>query len=393
MVHTSTVTGLSLNGTTLALTNSTTSTPLYVSQDYGRSWITSSGASGNTLYATSFSDSAHGFAVGESGGNGVVLQTSNGGLSWISAAGIPSIPYTFLDAQFITNFGWVVGQYGTVVKYTGSWTQVAPIIASDLSGVSFSDQSHAWAVGSSGTIIAFLPGNVVWNQQTSDVTSNLARVFAVDASHVFAVGDNGVVLKTTNSGITWGLNFSDTTQNLRDLYFENVSQGWAVGDNGVITHYNGTIWDSTVITPGIDLHAVVFKDTTGFVGGAGGAIYRTLDGINWEPYRTDYVYIDFHLGEVSADTSSEYYDSTLLDPVVGFPSANRLRIVSDVKVSEGFPTPLDYSPDGTVQNYTLNIAKILRPVGQSSILSSMITDTRPWSGRLLRLMVCFLLEE
>jgi len=373
---TSTVTGLSLNGTTLALTNSTTSTPLYVSQDYGRSWITSSGASGNTLYATSFSDSAHGFAVGESGGNGVVLQTSNGGLSWISAAGVPSIPYTFLDAQFITNFGWVVGQYGTVVKYTGSWTQVAPIIASDLSGVSFSDQSHAWAVGSSGTIIAFLPGNVVWNQQTSDVTSNLARVFAVDASHVFAVGDNGVVLKTTNSGITWGLNFSDTTQNLRDLYFENVSQGWAVGDNGVITHYNGTIWDSTVITPGIDLHAVVFKDTTGFVGGAGGAIYRTLDGINWEPYRTDYVYIDFHLGEVSADTSSEYYDSTLLDPVVGFPSANRLRIVSDVKVSEGFPTPLDYSPDGTVQNYTLNIAKILRPVGQSSILSSMITDTR-----------------
>ena len=62
--------------------------------------------------------------------------------------------------------------------------------------------------------------------------------------------------------------------------------------------------------------------------------------------------------------------------VVGPPSANRLRIVSDVKVSEGFPNPSNYSPDGTVQNFTLNIAKILRPVGQSSILSPMITDTR-----------------
>jgi hypothetical protein len=91
--------------------------------------------------------------------------------------------------------------------------------------------------------------------------------------------------------------------------------------------------------------------------------------------RTDYVYIDFHLGEVSADGSSEYYDISLKDSTVGLPSQNRLRIVQDVKVSEGSLYPSNYS-DGSVQHYTYPLAKICRPFSQSTILNSYITDLR-----------------
>jgi hypothetical protein len=370
---TSTITDLNLQGATLALTNLNATTPIFVSSDYGRSWNAGTGASGQNLYSVSFSD-ATGFAAGYN----TVLNTADFGSSWVPSSGIPTgTGISYLDIDFTTsNLGWVVGQGGTIFKYTGSWVSVVSSTSLDLSGVSIADQFDVWAVGASGTIINTNDG-VSWASQVSGTTNNLARVFAVNKNLIFAVGDNGTVLKNSD-GTNWVSTVSDTSQNLHGVFFANSSQGWAVGSSGVLTQTTngGTTWDATIITPGIDLYAVIFKDTTGYVGGTGGAIYRTLDGVDWEPYRTDYVYIDFHLGEVSSDHSSEYYDSTLLDPVVGPPSANRLRIVSDVKVSEGFPNPSNYTLDGTVQNLTLNIAKILRPVGQANILSPMITDTR-----------------
>jgi Uncharacterized protein related to plant photosystem II stability/assembly factor len=376
---TSAITDFSLKDSTLALTNLDTVFPVFVSNDYGRSWASNTiYPTGQTFYSVSFFDAANGFAVGS---YGTVLETVNGGLNWtnVSQPPLPVTSLNYLGCDFITNFGWVVGESGTILLYNAAvWWAASSPTSSDLSGVSIASQNQnfAWAVGASGTIVNSTDG-VSWTDQSSPVSTNLARVFALDINTVYAVGDNGVVIRTADGGVHWSLYNSDTSENLHDLYFASTILGWAVGSNGVITQTtNGVTWDATIIAPGVNLNAVVFKDTTGFVGGANGAIYRTLDGINWEPYRTDYVYVDFHLGEVSADHSSEYYDAALLDLKVGSPNANRLRIVSDIKVSEGFPNPSDYSSDGTVQNLTLNIAKVLRPVGQANILSNMITDTR-----------------
>jgi hypothetical protein len=73
---------------------------------------------------------------------------------------------------------------------------------------------------------------------------------------------------------------------------------------------------------------------------------------------------------------SEYYDPALRDASVGLPSANRLRMVSDVRVSEGWPFPGNFVPDGTTQHYTTSLAKIQRPPGQWDIFQANITDTR-----------------
>ena len=372
----SAVTGLHLNDSTLVLTNLGISSPVFTSNNCGSSWTSSTlPVVGKAFYSVSFFDALNGFVAGS---NKTILKTINGGGTWSNSFGPGS--GSLLDCAFITNFGWAVGQSGTILQYNAlnspQWEPVTSPTSSDLSGVAIVIQQIAWAVGASGIIVDTTDG-VNWGLQTSPVTTNLARVSAIDANTVYAVGDNGVVLKTINGGHNWGLSNSHTSVNLHGLYFASSTVGWAVGSNGVIIHTtNGNTWDATTIASGIDLNSVIFKDTTGFVAGTGGAIYRTLDGINWEPYRTDYVYIDFHLGEVSAGTNSEYYDSTLFDTVVDSTTANRLRIVSDVKVSEGFPNPSNYSLDGTVQHLTLNIAKILRSVDQSSILSSMITDTR-----------------
>ena len=357
---------------------------LYTS-DWGRNWIVSDPLTSSNINGVSFGDSTVGYAVGDLG---AVLRSGDVGATWTNIrSNLPSIPINYQNlhlqgASFLSpSLGWVVGEAGSLLKTTDNgltWDAQSTLVTpSDMSGVHAFDLTHIWAVGTLGEVLYNNDGTN-WFSQTNGVLNDLARVYAVSTTVVYAVGDSGTIIKTTNSGTTWVTQVSDTTENLNDLHFSDVLTGWAVGANGVITHTeDGVTWDASTIAGGEELRAITFSDTTGFVAGTNGKIYRTLDGINWIPYRTDYVYLDTHLAEVSADETSEYTDLGLLDVVVGSPSANRLRLVSDVKVSEGWPTPADYiDTDSTVQHYTAPLATLERPVGIMTISSGIITDTR-----------------
>ena len=350
------------------------------STDNGKNFVPKTGVSDN-FYAVGFSDSTNVYAVGYTGGSGRILYSTDSGETWNDH---PTSGASWKGISFVnTSLGYAVGVAGKLYVGSGnSWGSDPTgdlLVPQNLNAVSTYNNANIWAVGNSGVIIKY--DGAGWSQQSSDTTLNLNGVFAVSSSTVLACGESGIIQKTTNSGTAWSTRNSDTTENLNGIFL-NGTKGWAVGNKGVVSHTEdtGITWDSTIIDASFDFKSVLFSDTTGFIVGSNGVIYRTVDGINWERYRTDYVYVDFHLAEVSADQSSEYTDSTLIDPVVGSPSANRLRIVQDVKVSEGWPTPSDYTytgSDGTVQqHYTHALAKIQRFVGVSSISQADITDLR-----------------
>ena len=381
----STLNALSLNNPTLVCCGD--SSTIINSSDWGRNWVAQNSQTSQNLNGISFGDATVGYAVGNIG---AVIRTSNSGDNWINMRTyLPVFPINYqnvdyYDAYFVDpSIGWIVGQTGIVLKTVNdstSWTvQGSGVTTSDLSGVHGSGYNKVWAVGTAGTIINTSDGTN-WTAQSSGVVTDLARVYAVNLLVAYATGVSGTIIKTINGGTTWQTLTSDTTENLNDIHFTDLSNGWAVGDNGVMTHTKdaGSTWDASTIAS-VDLNAISFYDTTGFTAGGDGQIYRTLDRTSWVKYRTDYAYIDFHLAEVSGDATSgsEYIDASLVDATVGYPSANRLRLVSDVKVSEGWPVPVDYTnADATLQHYIAPLASIERSVGGIAINEASITDLR-----------------
>lgn len=359
--------------------------------DTGRNWSVLN--SGYKYRAISFCNSTTGIVVGDLG----LKVTINSGTGWNQG------PTSSLNAVVVVDptRAWAAGADGTVLYAStnlGAWTEVQATnpggqTEQDLYGISTVDSINVWAVGASdglnATLIYSVNSGTTWNFQTlPGVVCDLNAIQVVDNTSIFIVGANGTFVRSLN-GTTWTSSNVGTTSNLRALYFKDKFTGWAVGDNGIIvdTTNSGTTWGVKTIASGVDLKGIVFSDTTGFISAPNGKIYRTLDGINWDLYRTDYVYIDFHLAEVSGDTASgsEYLDPGLVDSTIGLPSANRLRLVSDVKVSEGWPMPSDYTVDGTVMHYTTPIASILRNPDRTSILQSDITDLRTVVSTLLEI--------
>lgn len=352
--------------------------------DTGSNWsVKVSG--GVTLNGIDMADSSRAFAVGN---DGTVLRTVDGGENWSNIGS--NLPlgygsYDYYGASFINSLtGWICGESGALLQTPNggsNWpTQITGVTSETLRDVHAIDSSNVWAVGNNGEIIH--TSGTGWSQQSSGTTQVLQSVHALDSSNVFVVGQNGTLLKTTDTGTTWVSKNADTSATLYDIDFVNDSTGYAVGSDGTVTRTldAGDTWDSTVLNSGTDFRAVVFQDCTGFALGESGTVFRTLDCSSWDKYRTDYAYIDMHLAEVTADTSvgSEYHDTSLEDATTGLPGANRLRVVSDIKVSEGFPAPTDYTgSDGTVQHITIPIASIQRYVGQWNINTADITDLRP----------------
>ena len=73
--------------------------------------------------------------------------------------------------------------------------------------VTFTDATHGWAVGASGTILATTDGGATWSAQDSGHTAvgtraDLYAVAFIDATHCWAVGTDGTILATTNGGGT-----------------------------------------------------------------------------------------------------------------------------------------------------------------------------------------------
>jgi len=197
---------------------------------------------GNDLTSVTFTDSSHGWAVGEAG---TILATSDGGATWngqSSGTNARLWAVAFTDPSH----GWAVGGDGIILATTDggtTWTKQSSGTNEDLYSVTFTDSSHGWAVGesydwSTGTpssvILATTDGGATWTQQHSAANAHLSSVTFTDASHGWVVGYSGTILATTDGGATWTQQSSGTGYALYSVTFTDSFHGWAVGDEGTI---------------------------------------------------------------------------------------------------------------------------------------------------------------
>jgi photosystem II stability/assembly factor-like uncharacterized protein len=208
-------------------------------------------------------DAMTAWAVGD---YATILNTTDGGATWLEQDSGYSDVYDWWDVQFLDgNTGWVVG------------------------GKPFDFTSHRRA------ILKTTDGGATWTTQYHDSNEPVLKaVHFVDASHGWAVGEGGDIMVTDDGGNTWADQVSGTGQELWDVHFVDVNTGWVVGIGGTLLHTTdgGATW--TPQDPGtVDgFTAVYFDDaSTGWISGGvlgAGTVLHTIDGgVTWHPQDTD----------------------------------------------------------------------------------------------------------
>ena len=120
---------------------------------------------------------------GETGGwlvgdGGLVLTTSDAGISWQLPAGDPSVllgnDFDWYALEVRGSRVWVAGSPGTKVLVSDdggkSWQAFDTRQNLPLYGLAFADNLHGWAVGALGTILATSDGGRTWQRQRSGGT-------------------------------------------------------------------------------------------------------------------------------------------------------------------------------------------------------------------------------
>jgi len=87
----------------------------------------------------------------------------------------------------------------------GTWRQVIVPTRAMLTGVSFGDEQHGWAVGHDGVILATVDGGQTWSRQdaSEDLETVFLDVYFCDPLHGLAVGAYGKCRLTLDGGKTW----------------------------------------------------------------------------------------------------------------------------------------------------------------------------------------------
>lgn len=229
-----------------------------------------------------------GIVVGDDGGK--IFRTNNGGVSWdLIEAGITTVlrAVDFFDE----NTGVAVGRYGIIRRTTNageSWTNPQVNQATEqLFGLHIFDQTFACAVGEN-TIVTTTDAGQSWYKQTYTYPDWVMGVHFVTRQKGFAVGVNGKIYKTTDEGATWIQAATIVPQNiLRRVAFANELNGVAVGDLGTIarTTDGGDTWTRVQLSEDYinSFFAISFvNETDGYAAGDGGMILKTMDaGATW----------------------------------------------------------------------------------------------------------------
>jgi len=199
--------------------------------------------------------------------------------------------YNYLMAiQFVNaNTGYIVGSGGLVLKTTNggvSWTTKSSGISSDIHCVYFFDANTGLAAGNLGRIIRTTNGGDNWAQVQSPTTYTLINFSFVNSSVGYISGQTTTLLKTEDGGLTWVKKGVNESGPFVDCYFSNATTGIALHYMYAIkkTTNSGVNWTSVYTLPGnIVLDDLCFKNyPTGVAVGDGGYIVKTTNGgDNW----------------------------------------------------------------------------------------------------------------
>lgn len=173
-------------------------------------------------------------------------------------------------------------------------------VSTPLTGVSFVDDKHGWAVGHWGAVLATQDGGETWEtlRLTADEDRPLFDVHFFNAQEGVAVGLWGLVLTTSDGGKTWNEQALQPPSeggrgdlNLMGLFADSQGRLYATAERGKVlrssdnghsweyldTGYDGTFWTGAAMPDGRLL-----------VGGQSGTLMLgTPDGKVWKKVPLD----------------------------------------------------------------------------------------------------------
>lgn len=184
---------------------------------------------------------------------------------------------TMLDADWAGGRMVAVGDHGAVLlsdDQGASFRQARAVpISTPLTGVSFADAQHGWAVGHWGAILATSDGGETWRIQrlSGEEDRPLFAVHFFNARQGVAVGLWSLVLTTDDGGATWieqtleappGSSRADL--NLMGVFADGHSGLYATAERGQVlrsddqgrswryldTGYEGTLWSGATLADG-----------------------------------------------------------------------------------------------------------------------------------------------
>jgi photosystem II stability/assembly factor-like uncharacterized protein len=250
---------------------------LYRTTDGAESWtlVREVGSAVRDVY---FLTPMLGFAVGD----GPLLRTLDGGITWVQLASGPLRLATIRCADGFTCIATTQSGQSLMRTTDGgaTLTPVSPSSAKKLLAVAFGPQLSTVAAGEEGTTVHSSDGGATWAPVGTQLSQQFSRIRAVSASFVLAVGPNGTLARSTDGGRTWSESGVSTSEDVIDASFVDVFVGYAVDAAGTVlrTDNGGASWQildtGYPATPQAVL--ALSADTLLLIGGRG--ILRSTDG-------------------------------------------------------------------------------------------------------------------
>ena len=184
-----------------------------------------------------------------------------------------------------------VGDRGHVLRSADqgrTWTQSLTPTQALLTGVSFVDARHGWAVGHDGVILATTDGGLTWQHQDNgkDLETVYLDVLFRDAQHGFAVGAYVKFMATADDGKTW----TAAHPSADEVHYNRLTAGadgtlYLAGEGGLllVSRDGGKQWaKSEVPYDGSFFGALPLDDGRVLIYGLRGHILRSDDrGAEW----------------------------------------------------------------------------------------------------------------
>ena len=203
------------------------------------------------LKSVFFFDALVGWVAGE---NGLVLQTRDGGVTWITQDS--STTFSLEKIRFVNeDTGWATGSDFSppetrklllLTKNGGrTWRKAPDSDFQQFSSVTFLNSDAGWAVNSDNEVLLTLDGGETWHARRPADGTILESVFFVNESLGWAVG-NGIV-HTIDGGKTWKYQLKtrgSAEDSFNEVIFTDARNGWAIGLTRIlITRNGGAAWE------------------------------------------------------------------------------------------------------------------------------------------------------
>lgn len=253
--------------------------------DGGLTWNAVSSGTTQHLRALRFASATVGVAVGQNR----ILRTTDGGATWTTASSaVDDWQDLTVSGNTFVAIGGVNGIAGRFARSDdggATWTAGNLGTTAAFFGVAFvPGSSTVIAVGASGSMRRSLDSGATWAAAASGSTAFLRSIAFADAN-TGLVGGVGTILRTTNGGANWASVPPATTQSLAVIAWRDATRAIALGESGVqrVSSDAGATWTGFVPATVEDIYAAAFNGvSTVIAADVTGAVIRSTDGgVNW----------------------------------------------------------------------------------------------------------------